>query len=219
MQIEPITLRTADGLRLEGRLGNPPTARGGAVICHPHPLYEGSMSSGFIPVMQREIVAAGWACLRFNFRGVRRSEGAYGEGAGELIDARAALDAVASALPGTPLAVVGWSFGALVGLAAAVADDRVDTCVVVAPPVSVETPIALPPQPSADAPAAWEGRLLAVCGTRDRFCRPDDLRRWTASRLPGAVVETFEGEDHMFSGTRRVEMAKRVARFLDAAIA
>src|SRR5438034_326876 len=84
-------------------------SRGAAVLCHPHPLYGGSMSSAINPAMQRALEAKRWSSLRFNFRGVRLSEGRYGGGVAEVKDVSAALDRVADAVPGASLAVAGWS--------------------------------------------------------------------------------------------------------------
>src|SRR5262245_31398580 len=117
MPTETIMFTSADGLALEGRLSIPDNADalGAVVLCHPHPQYGGSMSSRLIPALQRVLVAAGWAALRFNFRGVGRSEGSYDGGSGEVGDVLGALARVRTVVP-EPAAVVGWSFGGLVGL-------------------------------------------------------------------------------------------------------
>ena len=80
-----MTIEVEAGVALEGRLLRPagPPA-GAAVVCHPHPLMAGSMSSLLIPTIQRALAAAGWLALRFNFRGVGRSTGAFDRGLGEL---------------------------------------------------------------------------------------------------------------------------------------
>ena len=172
MSTRTVAFDTADGLRLEGRFAVPEEPRGVAVLCHPHPLYGGSMSSSIVPAIQRALTAEGWASLRFNFRGVGRSEGTYARGVGERGDALAALSFAARELKGIPLAVAGWSFGALVGLAAAVSHEGVGAFVAVAPPVSMSHEIDLPPLPPEELLAAWEGRMLAICGTEDPYSRP-----------------------------------------------
>lgn len=211
MALETVTFSAADGVRLEGRLARPERAAGGVVLCHAHPLYGGSMSSILIPAMQRAIVARGWTALRFNFRGVGRSEGTYGRGVGELADVAGALGLLAaSGLE--QLAVAGWSFGALVGLAAGVADARVSTIVTVAPPVSMRHEVDLPPLPPQERLDRWKGRALVVCGSEDPFCRPKALQAWVEA-IPGAEVRVFAGEDHFFT-SGKVEMASAVAGFI-----
>jgi alpha/beta superfamily hydrolase len=210
---QTIVFDTADGLRLEGRLTLPEELRGGAILCHPHPLFGGSMSSAIIPAVQRALEAEGWASLRFNFRGVGRSEGTFGRGVAEVRDAAAALDRIAAAVGQFQLAVVGWSFGAMVGLAAAVADARATCYVGIAPPVSERRNTALPPLPPRERLESWAGRALVLCGTRDQFCSSDDLRTWAKEISPSTLVRIYEGEDHFFSGDKRA-MAADVARFV-----
>ena len=154
-----------------------------------------------------------WASLRFNFRGVGKSEGAFGRGIGELKDAAAALDVVAGRVPDRPLAVVGWSFGALVGLAAAVADDRTSAYVGIAPPVTVRHNTALPPLPPTERLSTWGGRVLIVCGSEDEFCSTGDLKEWAGQVSTDADVRIYDSEDHFFSRDKHA-MAADVATFL-----
>lgn len=170
------------------------------------------MSNAPIPAMQRALEAAGWASVRFNFRGVRLSEGIYGGGVHEVKDVAAALEFIARRVPDRPLAVAGWSFGSLVGLRAAVADDRVVAYAAVAPPVSTGPRIDLPALPPRERLAGWRARVLAVCGTDDRFCRPDDLRAWVARISPTATVTILEGVDHFFYDALD-DLAKAIADF------
>jgi alpha/beta superfamily hydrolase len=213
MPAEKVLFDTSDGVRLEGRLSMPEQPSGGTVLCHPHPLFQGSMSSALIPLMQRALEAAGWVSLRFNFRGVRLSEGHYGKGIDEVKDVAAALERVSEAVPGLPLAVAGWSFGALVGLAAAVADARVTSYAAVAPPVSTAPRMELTPLPPQERLEKWRARALAVCGTNDEFCKPDDLRAWMKQVSPAGEVRVFPDADHFFSNARE-ELANLVATFI-----
>src|SRR5262245_59026724 len=108
----------------------------GIVICHPHPLRGGDMENNVVRALAEAFAVAGFAVLRFNFRGVGRSTGAYGEGLGEQEDARAALTWL-TAQPGVNvdrLFLAGYSFGARVTLAVASTDPLVHGFVVVAPP-------------------------------------------------------------------------------------
>jgi uncharacterized protein len=198
MPTETIMFTSADGLHLEGRLAVPEMGPiGGAIICHPHPQYGGSMSSKLVPAIQRALVAEGWAALRFNFRGVGGSEGSFGGGDGEVLDALGALARIREVIA-EPIGVVGWSFGALVGLNAVARDGGVGTYAGVAPPVRRALTGTLPLPQIADLDG-WSARSLFVCGTEDPFCRPADVDE-LARQLPSPVrAEVVEGADHFFS--------------------
>ncbi len=134
---EPISLSTADGLTLEAQLASSPVGTDGgpdsgsppavAVVCHPHPLYGGSMHNNVVDRLFRDLPAAGVPALRFNFRGVGASEGSHGGGESERGDVVAAIDALASRHPGVPVLVAGYSFGADVALAVGTRFTNVDT--------------------------------------------------------------------------------------------
>jgi uncharacterized protein len=215
----PITFHTPAGLALEGRLAGPDgTARGVAVLCHPHPVYGGTMATSVIPTLQRALVSRGWLALRFNFRGAGASEGSYDGGRGEVDDARAALDHVVGLAPDVPVAMLGWSFGALVALRAAVADPRVETYVAGGPPVSVPAKIELPVVPDPTALAGFTARVLGICGTEDEFCHPNDLAQFIASISPTGRTHIAEGADHLFTDHRlRKAMGETVADFVAGA--
>jgi len=85
--------------------------RGTAVIAHPHPLFGGTMTNKVVQTLARAFVQTGWRAVRFNFRGVGASEGAYDEGRGEAADM---LEVIRQVAPEGPLAVAGFSFGAFV---------------------------------------------------------------------------------------------------------
>jgi hypothetical protein len=210
---ETLFFTSADGLRLEGRLASPdggPPA-GGVVLCHPHPQYGGSMSSKLIPAMQRAFVSAGWTALRFNFRGVGRSDGAFGGGVDEVGDVAGALERIRADVP-EPSAVVGWSFGALVALNAVARDGGVASFAGVAPPVraAFKGTFELPPMAAFDE---WKARALFVCGTRDPFCSPGDLSS-LAAQIPSAEARVVDGADHFFS-EQIDELCATVVGFVD----
>src|SRR5215472_2161372 len=110
-------------LRLEGVIAKPSrsTVERGAVVCHPHPLYGGSMYNNVVEAALEAMWRLGWATLRFNFRGVGRSEGEHGGGAGETDDAAAAVRFLAGELAIGPqkILLAGYSFGAMAALNAA----------------------------------------------------------------------------------------------------
>ncbi len=88
------------------------SSKGVAIICHPHPLFGGTMDNKVVQTLARAFVQTGWTALRFNFRGIGQSGGAYDEGRGETDDLRALIMQLAPA--GTPLALAGFSFGSFV---------------------------------------------------------------------------------------------------------
>jgi alpha/beta superfamily hydrolase len=110
----------------------------GAVICHPHPLYGGNMHNHVVRIVQKALLSRDTVCLRFNFRGTGRSEGAYGNGIDELEDVRAALDFLAGLDIVNPdrMLVAGYSFGCWVGLRAAANDPRPAALIGVSPPLN-----------------------------------------------------------------------------------
>jgi len=100
--------------RLEALLEEPEDApaRLAAVVCHPHPLYGGTMHNKVVHRMARGLRRSGVAALRFNFRGVGLSEGTHAHLTGEIEDARAALNWLRKRYPKLPFALAGFSFGA-----------------------------------------------------------------------------------------------------------
>jgi alpha/beta superfamily hydrolase len=96
---------------LEVAIDRAPEPRGAVVIAHPHPLHGGTLSNKVVQTLARASVLAGWTAVRFNFRGVGRSEGQYDEGRGELADLLAVIE---EQVPTGPLCLAGFSFGAFV---------------------------------------------------------------------------------------------------------
>lgn len=98
--------------RLEVAIDRPlGAAMGTAVLAHPHPLHGGTLTNKVVQTLARACVLAGWTAVRFNFRGVGKSEGSYDEGRGELADL---LSVVEQQAPSGPLVLAGFSFGAFV---------------------------------------------------------------------------------------------------------
>ena len=119
-----IDLRGPAG-RLEGLLDDREGASFAAVVCHPHPRFGGTMHNHATYRIAKAVEGRGGAALRFNFRGVGRSAGAWDGGTGEASDAAAALDWLARERPGVPLLACGFSFGAWMALLAGGFDGRV----------------------------------------------------------------------------------------------
>src|SRR5512135_1099028 len=99
--ITPVRFPTPDGLRLEGRLARGAPNRA-AVLCHPHPLYGGSMLTPVIMTAEQAFQEAGYTTLAFNFRGVGGSEGTYGEGQAEVADVVGAISFLEETFGGKP---------------------------------------------------------------------------------------------------------------------
>lgn len=113
-----ITLNGPEG-RLEALLSMPSKSPSGiAVVCHPHPLYGGALTNKVVYTLATSAVKCGLPALRFNFRGVGDSQGAYDSAIGETDDALAAIDWMRARFPGLPLLLAGFSFGAYVALKA-----------------------------------------------------------------------------------------------------
>jgi alpha/beta superfamily hydrolase len=183
---EAVVVRIPDGPSLEARLGSVATPRGGVVICHPHPLYGGDMDNPVVIRAAEVAQAAGYASLRFNFRGVGASNGVHDEGRGERDDVKAAMAALAARLPAeAPVGVIGYSFGAWT---AARATRPGDTALgLIAPPLAMYDFGFLGP---------GAGRVLLVAGTRDTYCPVEALHR--VAEATGAEVRVIEGADHFF---------------------
>jgi uncharacterized protein len=111
---------------LEAILREPAVPTAAAIVCHPHPRGGGTMDNNVVYRLAKALVDGGAATLRFNFRGVGASTGAYAEGIGEEEDARAAIDFLRARHPTLPLWVAGFSFGARVGLSVGARDPRVE---------------------------------------------------------------------------------------------
>ena len=108
--------------RIECALDRPEGApRGVAVVCHPHPQFGGTLDNKVVQMVARTFMQLGWASMRFNFRGVGRSEGTWDEGQGEVDDALAVVAATRARpeFTGLPLALAGFSFGGYVAATAA----------------------------------------------------------------------------------------------------
>jgi alpha/beta superfamily hydrolase len=187
---QPIRLAAGADITLEALLSVPPSAPGGVVICHPHPLYGGDMENPVVVRVQEVCAALGLATLRFNFRGVGASTGVHGAGIGEQDDAAAALDHLAKSIGSGVLAVAGYSFGARIAALVAGRDTRIRGIALVAPPLAMFDFGFL-----ADTGAP----TLVVAGTRDQYCPADELARFAAAR-PWMKTATIEGADHFFFG-------------------
>ena len=185
---EAVIVQVAGGPALEARLGAVSPARGGFVLCHPHPLYGGDMDNPVVIRAAEVCRQVGHATLRFNFRGVGASAGRHDKGEGEQEDIRAAVAALAARLPaGSAIGVIGYSFGAWT--AARAMRPGQAPLGLIAPPLGMFDFDRLGPD---------GGRLLLVAGTRDPYCPVEALHR--LAQATGGDERTVEGADHFFFG-------------------
>jgi alpha/beta superfamily hydrolase len=160
------------------------------IVCHPHPLYGGTMDNKVVYTVARALQTSGVATLRFNFRGVGASEGSYDEGAGETQDAAAVADFGAARWPNRRLVLAGFSFGAFVALRLALARDT-SRLIIVAPPVGRFDFSGL------HAPACpW----LVVQGDADDLVDPSAVIAWVKRQEPAPELRVFPGVGHFFHG-------------------
>jgi uncharacterized protein len=159
--------------------------RGLAVICHPHPLFGGTMDNKVVQTLARAFVQLGYRSLRFNFRGIGQSGGAWDEGRGEVDDAVAAIGAQRAA--GEALVVAGFSFGGYVATqAAARLADKAERLVLVAPAVVNFTAAPVP----ADT--------LLIHGEQDDVVPLSASFDW--ARPQALPVTVLPGAGHFFHG-------------------
>lgn len=165
--------------------------RGIAVICHPHPLGGGAMSNKVVYALHAAASRAGFATARFNFRSVGRSTGAHDNGVGEVDDALAVVAWMRGQLPGQPLLLAGFSFGAYVALAAAAQADP-KALVTIAPPFRYFDTLPRPPAPK----CPW----LIVHGTDDEIVAHQDTLMRVREFSPPPELVSPDGTGHFFHG-------------------
>ncbi|SDU22742.1 alpha/beta hydrolase [Halopseudomonas salegens] len=187
---ERITLNGPVG-GLEALLHREPGADTVAVICHPHPLHGGAMQNKVVHTLQRAARDLGAHTLRFNFRGVGKSDGDYADGVGETEDCLAAIEWVRTELGVSKLWLMGFSFGGYVAAAAGARLERwPDRLLLVAP--SVER------MPFADLlPLA--GATTVFVPEADEVVSPAATRRMLAAE-DHAQLQAFAAAGHFFHG-------------------
>jgi len=170
-----------------------------AVVCHPHPLLGGTMDNKVVTTAARALQSTGMPTIRFNFRGVGASAGAYDSGVGETQDALAVAQWGAARWPGRALVLAGFSFGAYVALRLA-QDLPVARLITIAPPVGRFdfTPLAAPRAP-------W----LILQGEADEVVDAAMVRSWAEAMPAGTHLVMLPGVGHFFHG-RLVELRDRI---------
>jgi alpha/beta superfamily hydrolase len=184
--------------------GHDEKPRVAVVLAHPLPTGGGTMHNKVVYQVAKGLCRTGAVVLRFNFRGVGTSDGAFEDGPGEMADFRAALDFMASRYPGVELWAAGFSFGAWIALTVGAMDDRVSALIGVAPPVE-----------QYDFSAVLESLKpkFFIQGDRDDLCPYQAMREFYA-RVPGPKeLVTIDGADHLFDG-KTPEVAEAVEDLL-----
>ena len=179
----------------------PPLA---AIVCHPHPLFGGTMHNKVVYQAAKSLDQFGLPVLRFNFRGAGKSAGAHDRGRGEQDDIRAAIDFLADEFPGLPVLLAGFSFGSWVGLRAGCEDVRVAELIGIGVPVNDSGFSYL---------SACRKPKLFVQGGKDQFGAPDKVKTLVAS-LPGENrLITVNDADHFFT-SKLDQLGRAIADWL-----
>jgi alpha/beta superfamily hydrolase len=180
--------------RLEALLEEPERPpRAAVVFAHPLPTHGGTMHTKAVYQGSKGLLRAGCAVLRFNFRGVGRSEGSFTGGPGETGDFTAALDYMAAKYPGVPLWAAGFSFGAWIALEAGAADPRVTVLIGIAPPVTREG-------------YDFSGTMRTtkpkffVQGEADDICPIQDMWKFYGALPEPKELVVIDAADHLFDG-------------------
>jgi uncharacterized protein len=171
-----------------------------ALICHPHPLFGGTLHNKVVFHTMKALNSFGFPALRFNFRGTGLSHGEHDYGEGEVEDVRAALDWLDAEFH-LPIIFAGFSFGAAVGLRAAAPDERVKAL------IGVGTPVA-PVATDTETPRMYMFEFLRECtkpklfvsGAQDKFGPRNKLEELVESLPEPKKLVLIEGADHFFEG-------------------
>jgi uncharacterized protein len=171
--------------------------RAAVVFAHPHPQFGGTMHTKVVYRGAKGLARIGCAVLRFNFRGVGRSEGAFDQGEQEKEDFKAALDYMAAHYPGTPLWAVGFSFGAWVALEVGATDDRVSVLIGIAPPVA--TSISGHNYTFENTLASTKPKFF-VQGEVDEVCPLEGMWTFYGKLEEPKELVVVDAADHLFEG-------------------
>ena len=197
--------------RLEGRFSPPPRPRAPvAMILHPHPEGGGTMNDRIVQRLYKTFVDRGFAVLRFNFRGVGRSQGSFDNGSGELSDAASALDWVQSIHPEAQTTwVAGYSFGALIGMQLLMRRPEVRGFISGAPPANMYDFSFLAPCPSSG---------LIINGSNDRVAPPADtvslVNKLHEQKGITITHDEMEGAGHFFEDPHMDPMIDTVRTYV-----
>lgn len=201
--------------RLEGRFNPPPRPRAPvALILHPHPQGGGTMNNHIVQSLYQTFARRGFATLRFNFRGVGKSQGTFDNGIGELSDAASALDWVQQVHPEASTTwVAGFSFGAWIGMQLLMRRPEIKGFISIAPPANMYDFAFLAPCPSSG---------IIIQGTGDEVVAHSAVQKLvdklkTQKHITIDHVEV-PGANHFFE-KEMDQMMGSVDRYLDKRLA
>jgi alpha/beta superfamily hydrolase len=189
-----------------------PDASYAAIVCHPHPVYGGTLHNKVVFHAMKALNNLGLPVLRFNFRGAGLSHGEHDQGAGEIDDVRTALDWLDREFH-RPIVFAGFSFGAAIGLRAAAPDPRVPVL------ISLGTPISPVDNRSYDYEFLRSSTKpkLFVSGSRDQFASKARLEALVQLLAEPKKLVIIEAADHFFEGRLR-EMRETVENWTKATL-
>jgi len=162
-----------------------------ALICHPHPLFGGTMHNKVVYRVARALRNSGCVVLRFNFRGVGKSQGAHADGVGEIADASAVLDWVRRRYPALPYTLAGFSFGSRVILSLGCALQNATRLIALGFPAKRETVGFL---------AHCAVPKIFIQSTHDEHGPPPEMEAFYAQVAEPKQLIWVEAEDHFFAG-------------------
>ena len=169
------------------------------LLLHPHPLHGGTMNNKVVYTMFKVFVANGFSTLRFNFRGVGKSQGSYADGEGELTDAAYALDWLQIQNESTKnVWIAGFSFGAWVAMQLLMRRPEIERFVCVAPPVNMFDFSFLAPCPTSGIILQGEADTVVPDVQVD-----DMVEKLESHRGTRLEYQKFEGADHFFKGKEK----------------
>jgi uncharacterized protein len=171
--------------------------RAAVVFAHPHPKFGGTMHTKTVYQGAKGLTRIGCAVLRFNFRGVGRSAGAFDQGDGEREDFKAVLDYMAARYPDAKLWTAGFSFGAWVALEVGAEDNRVSALIGIAPPVA--TSISGQRYTFERTLATTKPKFF-VQGEADEVCALQDMWAFYGKLQEPKELVVIDGADHLFEG-------------------
>jgi alpha/beta superfamily hydrolase len=190
------------GLRIEGLLHNLP-GDNGVVICHPHSLYGGTMHNNVVRAVSHAYQKEGYTTLRFNFRGVEKSEGDFGNGEGEQEDVKGALRYLQD-LGKSRIDLAGYSFGAWVDALGLDKFEQAQRLIMISPPVSFIDFSFL----------QYSAKIkLVICGSRDEIAEYKKVEKMLPKWNDEAMFQILQGADHFYSGYEE-ELIDIIGRFL-----
>lgn len=162
-----------------------------AIVCHPHPLQGGTMDNKVVTTLMRTYRDLGIHVLRFNFRGVGKSEGQFDNAVGELDDLLAVIAWAKSSLPHCPILLAGFSFGSSIAARASYSVVGLVHLTLVAPPVE---------RYDYDRDGAFTAPLCVIQGDKDELVIASGVCDWAAALKSPAVLIRYSEAGHFFHG-------------------